>query len=154
MAKILGFIKKYRLTIFAVLLIAAIAALFYSRKSHPPTTPATPTPTTFSLIKFYPPQGEQEMALPSTALSFTFSSPVDLSTANIIIKPFVSFEISTDATGKTLYITPSPRWEYDTEYKVTINIKAKGNQMLSSPVEHLFKFKKVAQSDLDEHWNQ
>ena len=152
MIKMKAFLKKYRLVlILFVIFLLAVSFLLIKRAQAPAPSP-TPTPAPLKLIQFYPPQGEQEIAVPLVTLSYTFSAQVDPSSANIVVTPFVGFELSTDATGKILYITPTSEWKYNTEYKVTININSKEGVALSSPVEHSFLFKKVTKSNFNENW--
>jgi len=147
-----AFLKKYRLVIVLTAVFLLIAGFLLLKKTQSPAPSPTPTPAPLQLIQFYPPQGEQEVAVPLVTLSYTFSAPVDPSTANIIVTPFVGFELSTDASGKILYITPTSEWKYDIQYKVTITISSKERVALSSPVEHSFLFKKVSKSNFDENW--
>ncbi|HJX59336.1 MAG TPA: Ig-like domain-containing protein [Patescibacteria group bacterium] len=147
-----AFLKKYRFVILLIAIFLLIAAFLLVKKNQSPAPSPTPTPTPLQLVQFYPSQGEQEIAVPLVALAYTFSTPVDSSTANIIISPFVGFELSTDASGKILYITPTAEWKYDTLYKVTITISSKEGVTLSTPVEHSFLFKKVSKSNFDENW--
>lgn len=147
-----AFLKKYRLVLaLAAIFLLVVFFLFIKRSQTPPPSPV-PTPPPLRLMQLYPSQGEQEIAVPLVTLTYTFSTPVDPATANIIITPFVGFELSTDASGKILYITPTSEWKYDIQYKVAITVNSKEGVGLSAPVEHSFLFKKITKSNFDENW--
>ena len=75
-----------------------------------------------------------------TALSFTFSEPVDASSASVDFEPLIATELDTDGSGRTLFIRPVDEWRVNINYELTLNIKSKTGNSLESPIEFNFKF--------------
>jgi hypothetical protein len=146
-----SFIKKYRLVLVILFVGAGVVFFLLNRAGGQPPTPSpSPTPQPFVLERSFPPSGKQELGDTGLALSFTFSSPVDLSSLIVTLKPYVSFNIFTDQSGKTLYLKPLPKWDYNVEYKINISLKSKDGKGLDSPIEQVFVFTQMKNSPLSE----
>lgn len=50
----------------------------------------------------------------------TFSLPVNQATAKVSINPDTPINLSWDNSGTLLTITPTPTWDFETKYQVTI----------------------------------
>ncbi len=149
MKKFVNFVKKYKLPI-AIVLVGSIFIILLLRKGVGPAPTPTPVPLPFRLEQIFPSPGRQEIVIPNFAIHFTFSKPIDLVNTVVKIEPFSDFEISADNTGKTLFLTPVPEWEFGTKYKITVSTKSEDGQTLDSPVEYLFQPVMATSSDLDE----
>lgn len=141
-------VKKYKLVV--AVLFLGLVVFFLSRGVKRPALTPSPTPTLppFVVERFFPPQGEKEIVIPNFAPSFTFSNQMDTKNLNVLVVPFTGFEFSTDSAGKTLYVSPTTPWEFDTEYKITIQVKDVYGQALKEPFVYVFTPKKVTTSDL------
>lgn len=145
------FIKKYwRLLLLLLGGVVFILFLLTRGRVQPPVPSPSPTPQPFVLEHFFPPEGKQILGDPSVALAYSFSSPVGLSSAIITVKPYVALDLFLDKSGKTLYIKPLPRWNYNVEYQVSVEIKSKEGKALNSPVVHKFLFTPQTFSPLEE----
>jgi hypothetical protein len=150
--KIKEVIKKYKwpLIVF-VLIIIFVVFLFLRRGKEKPIIPLpTSSPSPFSLVEIFPLPGEQELVLPETAVSITFSKSIDISTASIKISPSINYQMSAVDDGKTLLISPSEPWKYEVVYKVSVNVLSKDGKSLPSPLEFDYKFKKIVSSPFEE----
>lgn len=146
-----AFIKKYwTLILFLFVGITVVIFLLARGGAQPPAPSPSPTPQTFMLEYVSPPQGKQELGDPGIALSFSFSSPVDISSVIVTLKPYISFDLFTDKSGQTLYVRPLPKWDYNVEYKINISLKSKDGRGLSSPIEQVFTFTQMRNSPLSE----
>lgn len=143
--------KQWKLLTVLLITIIVFFLLRVSRKSDiAPPSPPTPTHTPFELIETFPSSGRQETPISNLALLFTFSIEIDVSSAEITINPYIDFTSSVNPDGKTLAIYPSKEWKYDTQYKLTINIKSKDGQALENPIKFDFIPLQVTESKLDE----
>ena len=143
-------IKKNRLLFLAALFGAVIVILLLTLRTRQEKPTPAPALILFKLEQVFPSEGKQEIVIPNFAIHFTFSKPIDVAATAVKIEPFMDFEISTDDTGRTLFIMPVPEWKFNTEYKMTISTKSEDGQILSSPVEYLFEPIRPTTSDLDE----
>mgnify|MGYP001565227590 FL=1 len=117
---------------------------------QPPVPSPSPTPQPFVLEHVFPPSGKQELGDAGLALSFSFSTPIDLSSVVVTLKPYLPFDLFTDKEGKILYIKPLPKWNYNVEYKINISLKSKDGKELDSPIEQVFMFTQMRNSPLSE----
>ncbi|MGB6838819.1 MAG: Ig-like domain-containing protein [Microgenomates group bacterium] len=146
------FLKKYKLLIFTILIGIGLVVLLITRKTPTPPPPSEPTP--FKLEQTFPNQGKQEIVIPNFAIHFIFSRPIALTNTAVKIEPFTDFEISTDKSGKTLFVMPVPEWQLNTEYKITVSTSSTDGQTLDSPVEYLFEPVPLTTSELEEGVSQ
>ena len=146
-----AFIKKYRLAIVILVGGAGIILFLLTRAGPQPPTPSpSPSPRPFVLEHAFPPSGKLTLGDLGFALSFSFSSPIDLSSVVVSLKPYVGFDLFTDASGKTLYIKPLPKWDYNIEYQIVIELKSKEGETLDPPVEQTFVFTPMKTAPLRE----
>ena len=143
---------KFTVSFFLILIIIGIIALtFLLRSRNKDTVSApTPTPTTFKLEGSFPPSGDQKNSDARLALQFIFNKPVDTTTTVVSIQPSTSFRLATDASGKTLYISPISEWLYETEYKVIIEAMSTNRETIIPPLEYSFKLSPMSDSMLTE----
>ncbi len=98
----------------------------------------TPTPQPFVLIKTFPQAGKINMPIENLALQFTFSQPVDTPSILIEIKPEVDLNSSMSKDNTVLVVYPTNKWNYNTEYEITINLKSIYDQEMASPIKYTF----------------
>lgn len=134
MSKLKGFLKKYWLVIIFIFIIVVF---LLTRKEAPPPLPS-PVPIPFVIKNIYPPQGQVELAFPTTAIQFNFSTPVDKNSISIIIDPFIGFEFSLENNDRTLYVQPSTAWKFGETYKIKLSVKSTKGQSLPSLLEYEF----------------
>jgi len=145
------FLKKYWvLLIFLFTAIAVALLLLIGGGAGTPVASPSPTPKLFVLEHVFPPPGKREMGDSGIALAFSFSSPIEMSSTIVTLKPYISFDLFTDKEGKTLYIKPLPKWNYNVEYKINISLKSKDGRELDSPIEQVFMFTPMKNSPLSE----
>ena len=147
--------KKIIIIIIVILLVLFVlgirSAIEKTSQVIPTPTPIpSPTPIPFSLINIFPSAGTQEMANPSIALQYTFSSKIDLNTAKVTVKPYIETAFSKDESETTLYVRPTGEWKFETEYTLEIDIKSQNRESLTEKIEHSFKFTNPIDSPLTE----
>ena len=144
------FKKKLALVIFGSLVV--IFFLFRPTGKAPQNNQAIPAPTTapFGLINTFPAPGEQEITLQEIAIQFYFNKPINRSSVDITLTPFVNFELATLEEGSVLVVRPIDRWEYETEYTIKLSLLSLDGQALTAPIKHSFKFKAPSDSPLAE----
>lgn len=146
-----AFLKKYWVLLIILFAAIVVVFLFLTRGgAGTPVASPSPTPKPFVLEHIFPPPGKREMGDPGIALAFSFSSPVEMSSAIVTLKPYISFDLFTDKESKTLYIKPLPKWDYNVEYKININLRSKDGRGLDSPIEQSFMFTQMKNSPLSE----
>ena len=147
----INYIKKHwKLTtiLAAVIVFFVFVVSGRSNNEAPPTPTLVPVP--FELLNTFPPSGERQMPIANLALEFTFSKELDITSGNVKVTPFTSFEFSLGRDKKTLAIYPTTEWEYNINYKVVISIDSTDGQKLDSPIEYSFTPTKFTGSDLTE----
>ncbi len=133
-------LQKYAILIIAVGVFIILAIFIFQKKTTPSQpTVLTPTPVPFEFINVYPPEGEREFPIADLAINFTFTAAVDVSTTQVQITPFTTYDISTTSAGTTLSIYPKEGWLYNTEYTIKIEPESKDGQKLTQPIIYQFK---------------
>lgn len=138
------FPKKIIILGLIFLVIAIIIYILSIRGKVPGISPsvtpfpkASEAPAAFKFIKAIP-NGEVEMAVSSTAVSFQFNKNIDVSTVKVTITPATKYEISSYSKDTMLYIRPVPSWNFNTKYTVKVNVKTPEGESLTDPAVAIF----------------
>lgn len=138
----MGKIKNYRKVVvfFIVISFVSLFTYLFFKKSKEIETP-TVLPA-LKLIQTNPLPGNREMLFMGTAILFEFDSPIDISTAIIIINPNILLDISKGIKNNNiLAISPVGEWEENTNYTITIKgLKTRDGKILNEDIEYPFKF--------------
>jgi uncharacterized membrane protein len=136
--------KKKRLIIVLIITLVLITILWFLKsKKEKPQSPKIQKGN-LTLIQTIPPEGEKESLFTSTAILFTFDSPLILSTAQVTIDPKI--EISVEAArnnSSTLAVRPLDEWQENTLYTITIKkgLASINNKELKEDLVYKIKFK-------------
>lgn len=141
---------KRILIILFVLAIGSIAFVYFQISRNNPIPIATPTPVVFELLKSVPESGTVTTILPTSALEFDFSKPIDPSTLNVVMKPYTPFTFDTSDDKKILFIKSNPAWDIDTKYQISLDVKSQDGESLSSPINYTLNITKQTDSNLTE----
>lgn len=138
--------KNFVLLFFVLAGILLIRNFTKSSNKQSPATP-TPTPIPFSLESMFPPSG-QDVNDPKLAIQFIFNKPVNTSTTVVTINPSIIYRLSTDSSGKILYVSPIGDWTYNKQYNIVIEARSLENEVITPPIEYLFNAKQIFDSPL------
>lgn len=139
----MGKIKNYRKVVVFFILISFVslfAYLFFKKSKETETPTVLPA---LKLIQTNPLPGNREMLFMGTAILFEFDSPIDISTAIIIINSNISLEINKgNKNNNILAISPVGEWGENTNYIITIKkgLKTRDGKILNEDIEYPFKF--------------
>jgi hypothetical protein len=136
--------KKKKLLIALIGLFVLIAVFWFLKsKKEKPQVPKIQKGN-LTLIQTIPPEGEKESLFTSTAILFTFDSPLILSTAQVTIDPQIEIGIETARNNSsTLAIRPLNEWQENTLYTITIKrgLASINNKELKEDLVYKIKFK-------------
>jgi hypothetical protein len=135
--------KKIFLIILGVLVITGLLFLLYKTKRQPPTPPS-PAKGELSLLDTEPPPGKTELFNPTIGITFNFDSPVKVSSANIVLTPYIPFAVEREkASFNSLVVRPKENWEYGVKYQITIAkglTSTKGDKELKENIIYEIEF--------------
>jgi uncharacterized membrane protein len=136
--------KKKRLIIVFIVTLVLISILWFLKsKKEEPQTPKIQKGA-LTLIQTIPPEGEKESLFTSTAILFSFDSPLVLSTAQVTIDPQIEISLETARnSSSTLAIRPLGEWQEGTLYTITIKkgLMSVNNKELKEDLVYKIKFK-------------
>ncbi len=149
--RILNNKKLFLLLVLIVLSFISFAWIVSKiRKSEINTPIPTPESVFFELIRTIPENNSINTIPSTTSILFYFSKPVDLSTLVLNSNPKSNLTFETDNNDTVLYVRNQDGWQYDTQYKITINISSKDKQPLPENINFNFKTTRITRSDMDE----
>jgi hypothetical protein len=156
MKKLIEVIKKHKtalvfILVFAIIIVAIIISLF----AKEPETIGTLSPLIlkpedtniksqnyFELKSFSPPNGQRETPDFSESLKFTFTEPIDATTAKVSVVPGVKITAKVyERDPYTLYIFPEIKsiWKPYTNYTITIlDLSSTNGAKLNSKVTYRY----------------
>lgn len=152
MKKIKEYLKKN--PILSALAVISFISLFFiffqpTNKSNPKNQP-TPTPIKFNFIRSIPSSGGVSNIIPTSAIEFQFSKPVEVSTLTLTMDPYEPFETQTNKNGTSVYIRPLPKWQQGKVYNFKLSIKSKEGEELDEPIDFNLKIEPLKDSPLIE----
>lgn len=144
--------KKIKIVIGIVFVLAlfSIVFIYYQIGKNNKTLIVTPTPIVFELLKSIPENGAVSTILPTSALEFDFSKPIDTSTLNVVMKPYKPFTFDTSDDKTVLFIKSNPAWDVNTKYQISIEVKSQGGESLSAPISYTLNITQQTDSNLTE----
>jgi len=139
---------KKAIKFILLILILFIGFQIYAMKIRPSIYPKKPVETSKPLIllNITPPSGENDLMFPGTAIQFMFDAPLDISTAQVSITPYLNISVELGLyDDNVLIVRPIDQWKYDVEYTIIIkrtlnSIDKKG---LNNDIKHTVKFKEI-----------
>lgn len=148
-----NFFKNKKKLLFIILFIlATISVLFiyYQSKNNNIEPIATPIPVKFELLKEIPSSGSISTILPTSAIEFDFSKPIDPNSIIVIVKPNIAFTFETSADKKILYLKSNPVWEVNKQYVISLDLKSTDGENLPEKINYSLKITKMTDSNLTE----
>jgi hypothetical protein len=113
--------KRKIFIILGVVIIIIIGIFFFLKKRQQPSPPIDVPKGSLNLLQALPPEGKSRSLFTTTAILFTFDSPLVLSTDDTSIDPKI--EIITEIArnnSATLAIRPVDEWKEGVIYTITI----------------------------------
>lgn len=145
-----SFLKKYWLIILLAFLATILVLLkILTSQEGPQPLPSLAPVSALRLTSVFPTQGTVALASPATAIGFTFSEPVDPTSARAQISPQLDHSFSLDASETTLFLRPVPAWEYGVNYTIVLEVSTKGDKK-AAPITYTFRPVALETSELTE----
>jgi hypothetical protein len=143
------FLKKYWKFLTIIFVFSLIVVSFYFNKKNTDNDLPTPQPIVFKIESFFPKQGTQKTAFPSTAIRYDFSLPVKTDSIILTITPFKETNFYFENNNKTLYIQPVGPWDFNINYSLQFTATSNDGQTINSEV-YTFNYKIPSNSDMTE----
>lgn len=145
-------IKNKKVVFIFVLFLLSILSIFWILSKSGVKFAQKPTPTPyeeFKLIKSIPENNSSNPLLDTSSIEFYFSKPIDVSSLVINVEPQTDIVIDTDDNNKALFVHVVGGWQYETLYKMSVEVKSSTGETIS-PIELNFRPNIPKYSPMDE----